>query len=276
MNAASLAQSTRPFAFNSNPSPNASGISLGRPSAQPDSQNSVPPSPAAFFSQPVSPFAYPSSAPGPGHAFVGSPAASLYGDPSSTDPNQALYDYFAHQSQPHSGYASPFLPSHSFDNSAPTHVDPSQLLAHLQKHTALYEPEASPASRNSSSRTGTASPPDGQPTASTSKAVSKTSTAAAKARKATNMRISASSPDLVALGHAAKTHTASAPGSRVHSRSNTISMPATVPEDRVIEPVAAASASAAAGSQAKTADTSGGDDSLTKCLNCSTTVSRGD
>lgn len=281
MNAAHLAQSSRPFAF-SNTSPNASGISLGRPSTLVDPQSSLPPTPAAYFSQPPSPFGYPSSAPGPGHGFVGSPATSLHGDFGSMDPNQALYDYFA-QSEPNSGYASPFLPSTSFDHSAPTHVNPSHLLAHLQQQTGHYDSDVSwgivsPPSGNESSRTGTPSPPDPLPGTSAASSLLK-AVGAPKGRKGSassaSMRLSASSPDLVGLGQALKGKAVSAPTSRVHSRSNTLSMPATVPEGKVAPsaeaPTPAVSSKPASKGTPKSKE-SPDSDNPTRCLNCSTTV----
>lgn len=277
MNAATLASNSRPFAFANATSPNASGISLGRPSVLTDTQSSLPPTPAAYFSQPPSPFAYASSAPGPGNGFVGSPAASLYGEPSSIDPNQALYDYFAQQNEPGSGYASPsFLPPGSFDNSAPTHVNPSHLLAHLQQQAGHYDSDnsswgvVSPPSGNETSRTGTPSPPDGEPGASTSAGPLKG--AAAKVRKNSAAR-SASSPDLVALGQSlGKGKPLSAPVSRNHSRSNTLSMPATVPEGKVPDEDVKVASTPAPSKPPKSKD-SPSDDNPTRCLNCSTTVS---
>jgi GATA-binding protein len=294
MNAATLAQSSRPFSFASSP---ASGLSLGRPPQGLELQMSLSPTSASYFSEPPTPFSYPSSAPGPSNGFFHSPVASIYGGEGGqsvgADSSQFLYDYFQHQVDPSSGYSSPYLnhnPTGSFDNSATalTHVNPSHLLNHLQQ--VPYDTDnsswgvvspgvVSAASGHDSSRTGTSSPPDGQPPHPPTTVVPKTllNKPGPKRPKPTSsassstVRTSANSPDLVGLGQSSKSKAASAPASRVHSRSNTLSVPPVITEGKALALTDAGKDTAAS----STPNPSGaGEDALTKCLNCSTTVSQ--
>lgn len=246
-----------------------SGLALARPSGiVPDLSSSIPPSPAAFFnSQPPSPFAYPSSAPGPGSAFIGSPPINHY--VGSHDTSQYLYDYFAHNPGTSSGYTSPYLANGGFDSTTPTHIDPAQLYRNLQQSIQQNPPhDGAVEAESEDSKPGATS----QNAASGSVRKQKLGAAGVKNR-------SASTNDLVGLGSAAKGKTASAPTSRTHSRSNTISMPATVVEGQPLQlspheaPSGLSTATGskpAAPSPTKAPPPAGG---ITRCLNCSTTVS---
>ncbi|SCV71909.1 BQ2448_4603 [Microbotryum intermedium] len=307
LNAATLAQSSRPFAF----SP-PSGLSLARPSGalspRVDGHNSQAQTP--FFDAPH-PFSYPQSAPGPGNGFINSPIGSLYQE--TPDVNGASFcDYFNRNDQAStpagSAFKSPYLSGASaagqatFESSASmTHVNPSHLLNHLQT-PAAYDSDSSLAltSPGDGSRHGTPSPPDpalvgagAKPLAETSGLPSKLgpikSSAAAprrpkqpsapKVQTGSSVRISASSPDLVSLGHhsamspilesisvtspkVAKVGVASA--SRTHSRSSTISVQPSIPEGRPLAP-------SLVGTTAATPSAIGGETEVVKCLNCQTT-----
>ncbi|SCZ88686.1 BZ3500_MvSof-1268-A1-R1_Chr2-1g04571 [Microbotryum saponariae] len=306
LNAATLAQSSRPFAF----AP-PSGLSLARPSGtispRDDSgHNSQPQTP--FFDAPH-PFSYPQSAPGPGNGFINSPIGSLYQE--THDVNSAsIYDYFNRtdlaSTPAGSAFTSPYLGGTSaagqgtFDPSASmTHVNPSHLLSLLQT-PAAYDSDSSLAltSPGDASRHGTPSPPD-PPQAGTgakpdaSGLPSKLGPikspiavprrpkqpSAPKAQTGSNVRVSASSPDLVSLGHhaalspilesisATSTKLPKVPGasaSRTHSRSNTISVQASIPEARPLAP-------SLVGTTSATPSADGGDSEVVKCLNCQTT-----
>ncbi|KDE08866.1 hypothetical protein MVLG_00964 [Microbotryum lychnidis-dioicae p1A1 Lamole] len=306
LNAATLAQSSRPFAF----AP-PSGLSLARPSGtispRDDSgHNSQPQTP--LFDAPH-PFSYPQSAPGPGNGFINSPIGSLYQD--TPDVNSAsFYDYYNRtdlaSTPAGSAFTSPYLGGTSaagqgtFDPSASmTHVNPSHLLSLLQT-PAAYDSDSSLAltSPGDASRHGTPSPPDppqagtgAKPDASglpSKLGPIKSSTAvprrpkqpsAPKAQTGSNVRVSASSPDLVSLGH----HAALSPilesisatstklpkglgasASRTHSRSNTISVQTSIPEVRPLAP-------SLVGTTSATPSADGGDPEVVKCLNCQTT-----
>ncbi|GAA5833468.1 hypothetical protein JCM9279_001534 [Rhodotorula babjevae] len=224
LNATTLAQPSRPFSFGaaasvaaaaaSSGSSSASGLSLARPSHAGSSSGSQPQTPYAEL--PAPPF-FSGSAPAQPSALVGSPNPPLFG--SSTDTTHLLYDYFHAQNNPSPYMPSPYLGQQPLETfgSAPTSVDPSQLL----NHSAVGSPYGSPGSSAwgisprslDSPANGALSPsPDNQKGAATG-----------KARR----------PGAVRANSAGSVQTSkSAPVTRVHSRSNTISLPSTIEEGK--------------------------------------------
>lgn len=293
LTAASLAQSSRPFSFTTSQaagtttgtSPQvASSLGLARPLLS-DISTSFPASQGAFFSQPPSPFAYPSSAPGPSPGFLGSPAVSAYSE--STDANQFLYDYFAHNPAPSSGYTSPFPGQQNDVNGTgdlgPTHIDPAQLFQNLQQqqqsqqqadHPSRQPRDVAGASKEGSQKTASKLAPKPSTVAPAKAASSGVVNRKAKvpALLAAGLKPrSASTSDLVGLAAAAKNKTMSAPASRAHSRSNTISMPATVIEGQPLQlPEIAPAGPPPSDTSTRLSPSS---DGVTRCVNCSTTVS---
>lgn len=257
INATTLAQSSpsRPFSFA--PQSLVSGLSLARPThVLPESFHAL--SPAELYSAPPTPsHVYPSSAPTHPN-FLNPPSPYFEGHDS-----QPLYDYF----QSPDSYPSPYHGNpHDL---APTHINPSHLLS-LQG-SGIYDSDSSwggfspaaafsPASGNESGRS-TPSPHDEPSPAQTQLRKSHHSQRASSL--ASHALHSASSPDLVSLGSSSK----SAPGSRTHSRSNTVSLPQSIYEGTPLASSAVKDSNAPQPIGAGAAD-----DSAIKCLNCSTTV----
>jgi len=223
LNATTLAQPSRPFSFGaaasvaaaaaSSGSSSASGLSLARPSHAGSSSGSQPHTPYAEL--PAPPF-FSGSAPAQPSALVGSPNPPLFG--SSTDTTHLLYDYFHAQNNPSPYMPSPYLGQQPLETfgSAPTSVDPSQLL----NHSAVGSPYGSPGSSAwGISPRSLDSPANGalSPSPDDHKG------ATGKARR----------PGAVRANSAGSLHTSkSAPVTRVHSRSNTISLPSTIEEGK--------------------------------------------
>ncbi|GAA5978088.1 hypothetical protein JCM5350_007391 [Sporobolomyces pararoseus] len=259
-NAAALASSTRPFSFsNTSTSPSASGISLARP-AQLSTEGSHPASP---YSEHAS-FLYPSSAPSPAHQF-GSPNPPLFGE--GADTANLLYDYFNAQNNS-SSYPS-FASGSEFGSlpAVPTHVDPSQL---LQTRETPYGSEGSSwanshsfvGSPNGVSGESLASPPT---TSSAHSGKSRLSASSFNGRSSSTSNLANLSSSLPS----SSSKTKSAPASRVHSRSNTISLPPPIQEGKTLEIDRKPSVGNGEEQDEKKED--GADDGVTRCLNCSTT-----
>ncbi|GAA5874535.1 hypothetical protein JCM16303_002897 [Sporobolomyces ruberrimus] len=259
-NAAALASSTRPFSFGApSTSPSASGISLARP-AQFSADSSLPTSPYNEHS----PYLSSGSAPTHPH-YLGSPNPALLGE--GIDTSNLLYDYFNAQTNP-SSYPS-FASGSDFGSlPAPTHVDPSQL---LHPRETPYESEGSSWNGNMQSFVGSpngisgdslASPPT---TSSAHSGKSRLSTSSSGGRSSSASNLTSLSSSLPSLASKTK----SAPASRVHSRSNTVSFPPPIQEGKQLE----------IDSKANVRDEDDDDeckdgakdDGATRCLNCSTT-----
>ncbi|GJN90815.1 hypothetical protein Rhopal_003829-T1 [Rhodotorula paludigena] len=266
LNATTLAQSSRPFSFGAAASVAAaaatstsppSGLSLARP-AHITPQSSQPTTP--YSESPVNHF-FTGSAPAQPSALVGSPNPPLFG--SNTDTTHLLYDYFHAQHNPSPYLPSPYLGQTPLEvfGSAPTSVDPSQLL----NHSAAATPYGSPGSSSWGP-----SPAGDTPGASLSVSPDEYKSMAKPRRPS------------AARSHSAgqvSTLSKSAPVSRVHSRSNTISLPSTIEEGKALDLSVSDDQPEDGASAGKgKASTSGGgakkveaDGSPTKCLNCSTT-----
>ncbi|GAA6052880.1 hypothetical protein JCM3770_004390 [Rhodotorula araucariae] len=295
LNATTLAQqSSRPFSFGaaasvaaaaaSSGSP-ASGLSLARPAHIPPETSSHPSTP--YGELPAPPF-FTGSAPAQPSALVGSPNPPLFG--SNTDTTHLLYDYFHAQHNPSPYLPSPYLgqqqPLEGF-GSAPTSVDPSQLL----NLSVTASPYGSPGSSAwGVSPRSLDSPAGGFDIAGAGAADDKkVALPTAKARRPTAGRASSASSLQTSK---------SAPTSRAHSRSNTISFPSTITEGKALDltvgvgvgggadgaalPAASTSLKTAGGASSAATAASGknggtgakkteADGSPTKCLNCGTT-----
>ncbi|KAL8293713.1 hypothetical protein RQP46_000414 [Phenoliferia psychrophenolica] len=260
LNATTLSQSARPFSFAQSV---ASGLSLARPTnVLPEAFHA--PSPELYSAPPTPSHIYPSSAPAH-HNFLNASTPSYFDSHDSQSP----YDYFHHTS-PDNSYGSPY-------DYAPTHVNPSQLLA-LQGSSAgingTYDSESawggfspasafSPTSGNEDEARSTPSPHEGanptHPRQQKSHPARRSNSLAGQALH------SASSPDLAGLA-SVPSNSKSAPGSRTHSRSNTISLPQSIyegkplasapPKDTDVPPPIGAGLT---------------DESAITCLNCKTT-----
>ncbi|GAA5981663.1 hypothetical protein JCM11641_004208 [Rhodosporidiobolus odoratus] len=240
----------------------ASGLSLARP-----------PHLSTEVSQPSTPYSeaapshfFPSSAPVQPAVF-GSPNPPLFGE--GTDTAHLLYDYF------HSAHnAAPFLPSPYVNaqqletfGSAPSGVDPSQLF-----NNAFGGPTAAASPYGSEGSSWGVSPRSAMesPAAIGSPEDEKTTTS--KAKRPVPIRAnSAGSMPSSAVGKAK-----SAPTSRVHSRSNTISLPSTIQEGKTLDLDASSddkggSEKKAAVSVSKAPKKDAADGGPTQCLNCQTT-----
>ncbi|GAA5899345.1 hypothetical protein JCM5296_007540 [Sporobolomyces johnsonii] len=276
INATTLAQSSRPFSFGAaanvaaaaaTSGVPASGLSLARPlSIPPD----VPqPSPPAAYSESSTPLFFPSSA--PVQPQFGSPNPPLFGE--STDTAQLLYDYF-HAQQTYSPYVSQHQDFGSLP--APTHVDPSQLLNTLQQSGSVA---ASPYGSDGSSwgvspRSQVDSPlADDDLKLPTPPAMKTGRSRLASSSLATRSSSTSNLSNLSASVGASGSKTKSAPASRAHSRSNTISLPPSIQEGRPLELVQDSTAGDGVASGSGQADRKEDDkkDGVTRCLNCSTT-----
>ena len=272
INATTLAQSSRPFNF----SPNASGITLGRPSTIHEGSHSVPPTPSvdntpqhSFLSQSAS------STPGPGWGHVGSLTSNF----DEQDSNQLLLDYFQSQNMA-AQYGSPYHQANGFDLSGgATHINPSDLIAnHHQPHNPSgYDSESvsswgvSPRGGLDSPKPNTPSPPDGKPAPSHQRSLPLLSAAQLAATAAANSAALKANPSEArrkgAAGAGAK--------AKAHVRSATLpsALPATIPEE--VKP-AKADAGASAGAANLVADAAAatapaaGESTGPRCLNCST------
>ncbi|GAA5919508.1 hypothetical protein JCM1841_002242 [Sporobolomyces salmonicolor] len=279
INATTLAQSSRPFSFGAaanvaaaaaTSGAPASGLSLARPLHIPPDVSQ--PSPPAAYSDSPTPLFFPSSA--PVQPQFGSPNPPLFGE--STDTAQLLYDYFHAQQNP-SAY-SPYVSQHQDFGSlpAPTHVDPSQLLNTLQQSGSVA---ASPYGSDASSwgvspRSQVDSPlADDDLKLPTPPAMktgrSRLASSSAVTRSSSTSTLANLSTSSGASGSKAK----SAPASRAHSRSNTISLPPSIQEGRPLQLVNDSSAGDGVASGSGQADQKEDDkkDGVTRCLNCSTT-----
>ncbi|BGP16591.1 hypothetical protein JCM10213_000495 [Rhodosporidiobolus nylandii] len=267
LNATSLAQNhrnnlpsfgTAASAAVNGASSSASGLSLARP-AQLPVETSQPPTP---YAEPPMPHFFPSSAPVQPAVF-GSPNPPLFGN--GTDTAHLLYDYFHAQHN-----SSPFLPSpyvaqqqlETF-GSAPTGVDPSQLLNN--SFSAAASPYGSDGSNWGISPHSTMESPAPGGTPEDDRAAS--AAGPSKVKRPTTMRANSA-------GSVPKAK--SAPGSRAHSRSNTISLPSTIVEGQPLDLAADAEGDeGAAPVQQKRPPPKGmkrdPDGGPTKCLNCQTT-----
>ncbi|KAK4704931.1 hypothetical protein P7C70_g1272, partial [Phenoliferia sp. Uapishka_3] len=256
INATTLAQSSRPFSFAQSA---ASGLSLARPGVVPPEAFHVQ-SPEVYSAPPTPSHVYPSSAPANNHFL--NPTSPYYDNSDS----HSSYDYF----QSPDNYPSPF--QNNLHDNAPTHVDPSQLLNNQGSGShGLFESDSwggfSPAaafSPPSDSARSTPSPKDGtNPVPSQQRRVHHGHRSVSLAGHTIH---SASSPDLVSLMGNAALSSKSAPGSRTHSRSNTISLPPSIYEGTPLAsgPIKDSSVPPPIGA-------GGSDDSAIKCLNCSTT-----
>lgn len=196
---------------------------------------------------------------------------------SNTDTAHLLYDYFHAQHNPSPYLPSPYLGQQPLETfgSAPTSVDPSQ----LHNHSAVGSPYGSPGSSawgisphsvDSSAGLALSPSPDDYKGG-----------APAKARR----------PGPARANSAGSLQTSkSAPVSRVHSRSNTISLPSTIEEGKPLHlggldsaaptpgasgsngaPVPSTSASSTSKGLSTGAKKTEPDGSPTKCLNCGTT-----
>ncbi|KAL7340129.1 hypothetical protein BJY59DRAFT_760462 [Rhodotorula toruloides] len=262
LTATALAQPPRSFSFGAaasvaaaaanNPTP-ASGLSLARP-------ESIPPQlsqPSTPFSESPLPQFFSGSAPVQPSALVGTPNQPTQYGSASNDTTGLLYDYFHATYQP-----SPYLSQQQLDmfGSAPASVDPSQLL-----NSASASPFGSPVSTwgvNPSSLEGSVLPTEEKK----------------KARRPASARANSTG----SVGTLASTKAKSAPASRVHSRSNTISLPSTIEEGKALvtgdistapsgETKSSSSSpapTAGSGTISKKVDADGGP---IKCLNCGTT-----
>lgn len=266
----------------------------------------------------------------PGSPNIASPSFSEVGTPDlSSVASYGAYEYFAgHNHDGGSGYSSPFLGNGSssfYSMAAPTHVNPSQLLPHqqLQQHAqAAYDSDASswgisPLSGNDSPRNGTPSPPGGagtpQPHPSprhSANVIRKPSVkqrsmhlsglsegSSSASRRPSDLSVggsnlkSCSTPDLVSTGKNTKGKSASAPTSRIHSRSNTLTSPPPLPvmegKPLTTSPPQSATLDSGSGSGEKpkpvpsttpaagsfsTTSPLGADGVEVRCLNCNTTV----
>ncbi|EGU11676.1 Proteophosphoglycan ppg4 [Rhodotorula toruloides ATCC 204091] len=262
LTATALAQPPRSFSFGAaasvaaaaanNPTP-ASGLSLARP-------ESIPPQlsqPSTPFSESPLPQFFSGSAPVQPSALVGTPNQPTQYGSASNDTTGLLYDYFHATYQP-----SPYLSQQQLDTfgSAPASVDPSQLL-----NSASASPFGSPVSSwgvNPSSLEGSVLPTEEKK----------------KARRPTSARANSTG----SVGTIASTKAKSAPASRAHSRSNTISLPSTIEEGKalVTGDISTAPSGETKSSSSSPAPTAGGgtiskkvdaDGGPIKCLNCGTT-----
>ena len=262
-NAAALASSTRPFAFgNTSTSPSASGISLARPSEL-TVEGSHPTSPHP--DQP--PFVFPSSA--PSHSpYLGSPNSPLF--PDGADSTNLLHDYFLAQHDPSSFQS--FASGSGFGSlPAPTHVDPSQLLHSLETPYGSagsswgINPQSFVGSPNGTNGEFVASPPT---TASAPSSKSRLSVSSSGGRSSSTSNLSALSSSLPS-----SSKTKSAPTSRVHSRSNTVSLPPPIQEGKPFDFVdGSGSGDGLDESPDEKKVNVQEDDGVTRCLNCSTSV----
>ncbi|BGP32444.1 Sodium- and chloride-dependent GABA transporter 1 [Rhodotorula toruloides] len=262
LTATALAHPPRSFSFGAaasvaaaaanNPTP-ASGLSLARP-------ESIPPQlsqPSTPFSESPLPHFFSGSAPVQPSALAGTPNQPAQYGSASNDTTGLLYDYFHATYQP-----SPYLSQQQLDmfGSAPASVDPSQLL-----NSASASPFGSPISSwgvNPSSLEGSALPTEEKK----------------KARRPTSARANSTG----SVGTLASTKAKSAPASRVHSRSNTISLPSTIEEGKalVTGDISTAPSGETKSSSSSPAPIAGGgtiskkvdaDGGPIKCLNCETT-----
>ena len=223
------------------------------------------PSPELYSAPPTPSHIYPSSAP-THYDFLDTTSPSYFDGHDS----QPLYGYFHPSSD--SSYPSPYANDH-----APTHVNPSQLLSLQGSSSGLngpYDSDSSwgafspiqafsPASVNDDDDRDTPSPHDG---ANTTHPCQQKSPHGRRTNSLASQALhSASLPELATLSSAASS-SKSAPGSRTHSRSNTISLPQSIYEGK---PLASAPPK-----DSSTPLPIGGamDDSAIKCLNCKTTV----
>ncbi|GAA5895246.1 hypothetical protein JCM8208_005947 [Rhodotorula glutinis] len=281
LNATTLAQPSRPFSFGaaasvaaaaaSSGSSAASGLSLARPPRSGSSSGSQPQTPYAEL--PAPPF-FSGSAPAQPSALVGSPNPPLFG--SSTDTTHLLYDYFHAQNNPSPYMPSPYLGQQPLETfgSAPTSVDPSQLLNHSAVGSPYGSPGSSawgisPRSLESSANGALSASPDNH-----------------KAATGKSRRPSAARANSAGSLQSSK----SAPVTRVHSRSNTISLPSTIEEGKPLHvggqdkdeaaDLAVDGGAAPPPAPPSTSSTKGlaagakkveADGSPTRCLNCGTT-----
>ncbi|GAA5835584.1 hypothetical protein JCM3766R1_006454 [Sporobolomyces carnicolor] len=260
-NAAALASSTRPFSFGTTgTSPSASGISLARPTHLPTAEGSHPASP--YTEQP--PFLFPSSAPSQAQ-YLGSPNPPLFGE--GMDTANLLYDYFNPQSHP-SSYPS-FASGSEFGSlPAPTHVDPSQLL-----HTRETPYGSIGSSWDTHAQSFVGSPggigndtlPSPPTTASANSGKSRLSASSSGGRSSSTSNLASLSTSLPS----SSTKTKSAPASRAHSRSNTVSLPPPIQEGKALQ-LDRKQNDAGDGEQDEKKD-GAADAGVTRCLNCSTT-----
>ncbi|GAA6000016.1 hypothetical protein JCM10207_006014 [Rhodosporidiobolus poonsookiae] len=277
LTATTLAQSApRPYSFGAAASVAAaaassavpaSGLSLARPSQLP-AESSHPPTP---YSEPSTPSFFPSSAPAQPAVF-GSPNPPLFGE--GTDTANLLYDYFHSQHN-----AAPFLPSPYVSSSqletfgsAPTSLDPSQLFSgNFGASTSTApSPYASDASSWGVSPRSTVDSPAGVFGSPPNESALSSS---AKGKRPAVARANSAGSVLTGAG---ATKSKSAPGSRVHSRSNTISLPSTIEEGKPLEIQVDDGTPEDVSSLPKTSKPPPGgrkdpDGSPTKCLNCQTT-----
>ncbi|GAA5862673.1 hypothetical protein JCM8547_003509 [Rhodosporidiobolus lusitaniae] len=282
LNATALAgsSSSRPFSFGAaaaaaatSVSP-ASGLSLARPTQLP-AESSQPPTP---YSEPATPNFFPSSAPVQPAVF-GSPNPPLFGD--GTDTAHLLYDYFHAQQNPAPFLNSPYVPGSEFAafGSAPTSVDPSQLLNSSHFSGTGPSAAASPYGSDGSSwgispRSTMDSPaavgsPDDDYRPGSSKAKRP---AAARANSMGNVSSAAKGKGVGGGAGGAR--------SAGHSRSNTISVPGTIVEGQPLDLEVGAAYGGGEGGEGQAEpkqkqklpplkkDPDGGP---TKCLNCQTT-----
>ncbi|GAA5925503.1 GATA-type transcription factor [Sporobolomyces koalae] len=263
-NAAALASSTRPFAFGPAPIPaSASGISLGRPTNVPQ-ENSQPTSPFLEHSS----FGFATSAPSQPQ-YLGSPNPPLFTE--GTDTTHLLYDYFNSQqnnSQHNTSSYQSFMTGSDFGSlPVPTHVDPSQLLHPVETpygsagsswdtHGLSYA--------ESPNGIGSEALPSPPTTSSVQSSKSRLSIASAGGRSSSTSNLSTLSSSLPS----SSSKTKSAPTSRAHSRSNTISVQPPIHEGKPLD-LSRAVGDGVAASDSKKEDSK--DDGLTRCLNCSTT-----
>ncbi|BGP48565.1 Sodium- and chloride-dependent GABA transporter 1 [Rhodotorula kratochvilovae] len=288
LNATTLAQqSSRPFSFGAaasvaaaaasssvSPASGASGLSLARPAHIPPESTSHPSTP--YGELPAPPF-FSGSAPAQPSALVGSPNPPLFG--SNTDTTHLLYDYFHAQHNPSPYLPSPYLGQQPLEvfGSAPTSVDPSQLL----NASATASPYGSPGGSAWGVSPRSVDSPAGFDPSSLDE---KRAAPVGKARRPAAGRANSASSLQTSK---------SAPQSRVHSRSNTISLPSTITEGKALDlsvgdggadggalPAASTSANGAAAPPPAAGKSTGGgggakkleaDGTPTKCLNCGTT-----
>ncbi|GAA6060011.1 hypothetical protein JCM10212_001169 [Sporobolomyces blumeae] len=265
-NAAALASSSRPFSFGAaSTSPSASGISLARPPQLPHDLSN----PTSPFSE-HSPLFYSGSSSSQPH-YLASPDTSIFAPGSET--SHLLYDYFNnHGGGEASSYPS-FVSGSDFGSlPAPTHINPSHLIHSLEtpygSEGANWGLDPQSFVRSPTGQEG--SLPDLATTGTGAAPTSGLSKSSGGAR-------SSSTSSLTGLAASLKgsSKTKSAPTSRAHSRSNTISLPPRIQEGKPLKMESTESTSgstAAAGSSGSLGEKKddGNDDGVTRCLNCAT------
>lgn len=229
INASAVAQASRNFAYT-----NALSVSIPAKSSNlPQIETSQPGTPASV-SGPPSPFLFSSSA--PAAHFLASPHTSF--EVGSVD-SQAS-DYFG---SPASYFGSPFLQS-TLESNQSTTINPSQLFG------------APPGAHASDERPGSLDLLDAQSPSS------KHPLSRLAASGFDQLSRSSSTPDVAGLVRSGSTSKAtSAPASRTHSRSNTVSVPPPLVEGQALD-------SSSIGKDSKKP----ANDGNTSCINCGTTV----